>query len=96
VRLKDGVPLEPEKFRAAIEKLGDKVRTFEVELRGTVERQNGAFYLRPTGVAQRFAVSGGPLATKLVPLVGKRVRARGTVISSAGRLELQLSEVAPP
>ena len=95
VQLKPGVSFDAEKLRGAIEGAGDKVRAFELRLRGPVERQDGTYYIRPAGVSQRFAVRGGALADKLASLVGRRVRARGTFVASDARLELQLLEVAP-
>lgn len=95
VQLKPGVSFDADKLRGAIEGAGDKVRAFELRLRGPVERQDGTYYIRPTGVTQRFAIRGGPLADKLASMVGKPVRARGTVVASGAQLELQLLEVAP-
>ena len=93
--MKTGAPFEPERFRTAIKSASREVRAFEVRLRATVDRQDGRYYLHPPGVAQRFVVHGGASTAKLVALVGKQVRARGTLISAGAALELELTEVGP-
>jgi hypothetical protein len=94
--LKTAVPFEPEKFRAAVKQGGGDARRFELQLRATVERRDGRYYLRPVGVTQQFVVRETPLARKLEAFIGKQVRARGTLISAGPPLTLELTDVAPP
>ena len=94
--LKPNAPFEPDRFRAAIKSASQEVRTFDVRLRATVERQNSRYYLRSPGVAQKFVVRGGPSSAKLAGLAGRQVRALGTLVSTAAGLELELTEVRPP
>lgn len=96
MRLKPGVPFEPEKFRRAIKSAGQQAGGFELRLRAAVERRDGRYYLRPVELAQQFGVRGGSSTDKLGPFVGKRVRARGKLVSPGPPLELELSETAPP
>ena len=92
------MPFEPGKFRAAIKQSGGggEARRFELQLRATVRRRNGHYYLRPVGVAQQFVVRETPLARKLEPFIGKQVRTRGRLVSDGPPLELELTEAAPP
>jgi len=96
VSLKTGALFEPGKFRAAIKSASQEVRNFELRLRAAVERQDGRYYLRPSRVAQRFAVGESALTGKLDAFVGKQVRARGTIVSDGPPLELELLELLPP
>ena len=92
------MPFEPEKFRAAVKQGGGggEARRFELQLRATVERRDGRYYLRPVGVAQQFVVRDTPLARKLEAFIGKPVRVRGRLVSAGPPLELELTAVAPP
>lgn len=96
VSLKAGAVFEPGKFRAAIKSASQEARTLELRLRAAVERQDGRYYLRPLRVAQRFTIRRGALTSKLDALVGKQVRARGTIVSDGPPLELDLVEILPP
>ena len=96
VILKPGVPLDPQKFRAAIKKGGYEVRDFEIVLRGKVERSSEGFELKPEGTAQSFVMRSAAAAKQLEPWVGKVVRVRGRVTAEAPRIELELIEVASP
>ena len=96
VKLKPGVPLDPEKFRQAIKKAGYEVRDFELTLRARVERRGETYQLRPVGLAQGFAVRAVGAAAGLGHLVGKQVRAKGTIVQESPAIELELSEVTPP
>jgi copper chaperone CopZ len=109
VHLKPGAPFEPDKFREVIEKAGEKVRDYELTVAGTLERQEKNYYLRPTGVMQRFAVRSASPTVKPDGLVGKTVHARGKLVflsgsgrlqpadgpPTGGRYELQLTELRP-
>jgi len=96
VSLKAGALFEPEKFRAAIKSASQEAREIELRLRAAVEAQDGRYFLRPSRVAQRFAIRPGALTGKLDVLVGKQVRARGTIVSDGPPLELELLEILPP
>lgn len=92
------MPFEPEKLRAAVKQGGGggEARRFELQLRATVERRDGRYYLRPVGVTQQFVVRDTPLSRKLEASVGKQVRAHGRLVSEGPPLALELTDVAPP
>jgi copper chaperone CopZ len=96
VTLKAGMPFEPNGFRTAIQSASQEVRTLEVRLRATVDRQDARYYLRLPGSAQRFAVLRGASTDKVVALVGKQVRARGRLVSTTVPFELELTAVGSP
>lgn len=95
MKLKPGVPFEPQKFRKEIRKAGYETRGFELALRAWVERRGKAYELRPAGVAQAYAVLSGPAASGLADLVGKVVRAQARVVSEGPTMELELLDVKP-
>jgi hypothetical protein len=95
VTLKQGVPLEPEKFRKAIRKAGYDTRDFELTLRARVERRGEAYQLRPFGVAQTFAARSGGATGQLENFASKLVRAKAKVVSESPTIELELTEIEP-
>ncbi len=93
IRLKPGVAVAPALLRAAVESAGQRLRVVEVRLRGTLQRDEGRYQLRPAGVTQTFAVRDD---VKLEPLAGTSVRLRGRVVSSgAAAVELELVDIEP-
>lgn len=93
VHLKTGAPLAPAKLRAGVENAGQRLRTVDVRLRGTLQRKDEAYELRPAGQAQAFAVRDN---AKLESLAGRTVRLRGRVVSpDAAPVEIELVDVEP-
>ncbi len=93
IHLKPGAPLAPARLRTGVENAGQRLRAVEVRLRGTLQRKDGGYELRPAARSQTFAVRD---AAKLEDLAGRHVQLRGRVVSSdAAAVELELVAVKP-
>ncbi len=93
IHLKPGAPLAPAKLRAGVENAGQRLRLVDVRLRGTLQRKDDGYELRPPGRSQTFAVRD---AAKLEGLAGKHVQLRGRVVSSdAAAVQLELIDAEP-
>lgn len=93
LHLKPGAPLAPARLRAGVENAGQRLRVVEVRLRGSLQRQDGGYEIRPPGHSQAFAVRDAP---KLEGLAGTNVQLRGRVVSAeAAAVELELVDVEP-
>jgi copper chaperone CopZ len=93
MRLKPGVRVAPDQLRAAVERAGQQLKSVELRVRGTLERDKGHFQLHLPEVAQLFALRDD---VRLQALAGKSVRVRGRVMSPDGpAVELEVVDVAP-
>lgn len=95
VKLKAGTAFDPDAFRTAVRDAGQQMRHLELRVKGSVQRQEGAYRLQP-GAGPALAVARGSSA-RLESYVGRVVRVRATVSSSdRSPLELELTDVALP
>ena len=84
---------DPDKLRKTIKKGGFEVRDFQVTLQATVEHREDGYWLDANGI-QSFKVKPANLENRLEQLVGKRVRARGKVITESETVEIELTDVS--
>jgi copper chaperone CopZ len=93
VRLRPNARLAPPQLRAAVESAGQQLRGIELQVRGTLQRENGRYRLQAPAPAQVFALRDNP---KLQALAGRTVRLRGRVLApDAPDVELEVIEVTP-
>jgi copper chaperone CopZ len=93
VKVKPGARVLPAQLRAAVERAGQSLRGIEVQVRGTLQHDNGHYKLQSPAPQQAFAIRDNP---KLEALAGKTVRLRGRVtVPDAPAVELEVIEVAP-
>jgi copper chaperone CopZ len=93
IRLKPNTPVAPAQLRAAVDRAGQRLRGIELQVRGTVRRENGRYQLQSPAPVQMFALRDDP---KLEAVAGKSVRLRGRVTSpDAPAVELEILEVMP-
>ena len=96
VRLKNGAAFAPDQLSAAVQKGGEKVRGYALQMCATVDKQNGTYFVRAPGAKQRFAVHGQANSKALSPLVGSALVCLKAKVVSTSPLEIDLTELTHP
>jgi copper chaperone CopZ len=96
VRLKKGAAFAPSQLSAAVQKGGEKVRGFGLQMCATVDKANGKYFVRAPGASQRFAVHGDANSKALGPLVGNALVCLKAKVVSTAPIELDLTELTHP
>ncbi|MEI7933280.1 MAG: heavy metal-associated domain-containing protein [Alphaproteobacteria bacterium] len=96
IRLKAGAAFVPDKLQAAIEKGGEKVRGFNLQMCANVDKENGRVFVHAPGAkTQRFAVHGKSQDVASVA-PNTLVCLKAKVVSNASPVELDLTELIHP
>jgi copper chaperone CopZ len=96
VRLKPGAAFDPAKLQMAVEKGGEKVRGFNLQMCANVDNENGRVFVHAPGAkTQRFAVRGKGQDLASVP-PNTLVCLKAKVVSNSSPVELDLTELIHP
>ena len=60
LRLKPGARVAPAQLRAAVDRAGQSLRAIELQVRGTLQRENGRYTLHSPTPQQAFAIRNSP------------------------------------